>query len=122
MVVAEAANIYFENIFLSDKKHSLKIKFNPDVSSFKNNVLEQKTDTIGSRTPYFFRNSNVSYKELPIKGLLSYHLDDENSFEIFTEKELDDNNIDTYFFKSTNLTSDNIAKETEFKLKVMEWL
>jgi hypothetical protein len=37
----------FEDMFLSDGKRQLKIRFNPKVSSFKNNRLETKVDTIG---------------------------------------------------------------------------
>jgi hypothetical protein len=45
------------------------------VSSLKETVLEQKTDTLTSRYPFFARNGYVRYKELPFSGLLSYLLD-----------------------------------------------
>jgi len=59
-------------MFIFDGTRQLKVKFNPKVSSFKANIQEQKTDTIGSKFPYFFRNGKVNYKEFPIAGLLSY--------------------------------------------------
>jgi len=37
----------FEDMFLFDGERQLKIRFNPKVSSFKTNILENKTDTIG---------------------------------------------------------------------------
>jgi hypothetical protein len=61
----------FEDMFLADGKRQLKIRFNPKVSSFKNDILEQKIDTIGSKYPFIFRNGNVYYKEFPISGLIS---------------------------------------------------
>jgi hypothetical protein len=72
----------FEDMFLYDGNRQLKIRFNPKVSSFKNNILETKLDTIGGRYPFFFRNGNVSYKEFPISGLISI-LSDENNLFLF---------------------------------------
>lgn len=70
----------FEHSFLYDGKRQLKIKFNPKVTSFKETLLEQKTNTLGGKYPFFFRNGNVAYKEFPISGLVSYHSDEEELF------------------------------------------
>jgi hypothetical protein len=35
-------------MFLFDGERQLNLKFNPQVSSFKSNILETKVDTIGS--------------------------------------------------------------------------
>lgn len=120
----------FEDIFLTDiNGKQLKIKFNPKVSSFKDTILEQKTDTIGSRYPFFFRNGAVKYKEIPISGLISYHMDEEfmsdeelgflyyNNYRQSTENDGGD-----YIGRSTQLTSENFAAERKFKLKVLDWL
>lgn len=101
----------FEHLFLSDNEHSLCIRFNPKVSSFKNNILEQKTDTIGGQYPFFFRNGSVNYKEISISGLISYHMDMNNYF--ITNKDLID---------SIDLTEENFTAERKFKLAVLEWL
>ena len=106
----------FEDIFLSDSERQLKIRFNPKVSSFKDTILEQKQDTIGGKYPFFFRNGQVKYKEIPISGLISYFMDDEEMFISLEDIGLikDD--------KTINLTSDNFAAERKFKLEVMDWL
>lgn len=70
----------FEDMFLFDGRRALRIRFNPKVSSFKTTLQESKTDTIGSKYPYFFKNGNVAYKEFPISGLLSYFIDDAELF------------------------------------------
>lgn len=70
----------FEDMFLYDGEKQIKIKFNPKVSSFKETILESKIDTIGSKYPYFFRNQQVGYKEFPISGLISYHMDNDEMF------------------------------------------
>ena len=80
----------FEHAYLYDGERQLKIKFDPKVSSFKNTLLESKTDTIGSKHPFIFRNGNVSYKEFPISGLISLQMDEDNLFfnsNIFNEYE-----------------------------------
>ena len=106
----------FEDIFLSDSERQLKIRFNPKVSSFKDTILEQKQDTIGGKYPFFFRNGQVKYKEIPISGLISYFMDDEEMFISLEDIGLvkDD--------KTINLTNDNFAAERKFKLEVMDWL
>lgn len=79
-VVSPPVYADFEDMFLFDGRRALRIRFNPKVASFKTTLQESKTDTIGSKYPYFFRNGNVSYKEFPISGLLSYFIDDNELF------------------------------------------
>lgn len=118
----------FEDMFLSDGKRQLKIRFNPKVSSFKTTRLESKVDTIGSQFPFFFRNGNVEYKEFPISGLISV-LSDDNSLFIL---ENDTSNKMRQHTPSgaaipdgvgrTQLTAENLSAEREFKLEVLNWL
>jgi hypothetical protein len=70
----------FEDLFLYDGEKQLKVKYNPKVTSFKNTRMEAKVDTIGSKYPFIFRNGNVEYKEMPISGLISYHMDNDELF------------------------------------------
>jgi len=62
-------------MFLFDGERQLNIRFNPKVSTFKDNILEQKLETIGSKYPYIFKNGKVKYKEFAISGLISYNMD-----------------------------------------------
>ena len=148
----------FEDMFLSDGKRQLKIRFNPKVSTFRNDILEQKIDTIGSKYPFFFRNGNVYYKEFQISGLISRLMDEEELFfnwdipdvsgryntvwsskggsSIYgyheTKSELipieqqmnasSGREIDKTINLKTNITSDNIYNERQFKLEVLTWL
>lgn len=104
----------FEDAFLFDGKRQLKIRYNPKVSSFKKDLLETKTDTIGGKHPFIFRNGRVYYSEFPISGLISYQMDEENLFLSEEDYGLTE--------KTTNLTGENIAAERVFKMKVLEWL
>lgn len=124
----------FEDMFLWDGKRQLKIRFNPKVSSFKANRLEQKIDTIGSRFPFIFRNGVVNYKEFPISGLISY-LADNNELFIHHEEDLNivmnDNSkregtpTTQKSYETVATTSSigyNMRAERRFKLKLLEWL
>lgn len=112
----ESAEIYadFEHAFLFDGKRQLKLKYNPKVASFKNNILEQKTNTIGSKYPFIFRNGNVKYKEFSLSGLISCQSDEEFLF-------VDEDLFKNYDY-SINLTGQNIQTERDFKFEVLEWL
>lgn len=108
----------FEHMYLSDEKRQLKVAFNPKVSSFKPTILETKTDTIGGKYPFIFRNGDVYYHELPISGLISCQLDDSN---LFTSK----NELDTIINKlelASDPSSTTIATERLFKREVLSWL
>lgn len=109
--ITDSISIDFEDIYLSDNERQLKIRFDPKVSSLKNTILESKTDTIGSPYPFFFRNGTVKYKEIPISGLISYQMDEDNMFT--------DNKPQTTL---SWMTGENVAAEREFKLEVLEWL
>lgn len=119
----------FEDIYLSDEDHILCIKFNPKVGSFKETVLENKIDTLGGQFPFFFRNGHTKYKEFSINGLISYHMDNKELFldvgqNIKHEQRTKTKSvgINKNFIPSSQLTTDNVIAEREFKLAVLEWL
>ena len=111
-ICAQPITIEFEDMFLTDGNKQLKIQYNPKVSSFKNTILEQKTDTIGSQYPFIFRNGMVKYKELALSGLISYQMDKDNFF---------DSGLNQQEFTS-DLANNTYAIERDFKLQVLEWL
>lgn len=113
-IVSEEVYADFEHAYLYDGIQQLKIKFDPKITNFKNNLLESKQETIGSKFPFIIRNGNVYYKSFDIQGLISFQSDEK---ELFLDK---DNYItDTIV---TDLTSNNIAAERIFKREVQDWL
>lgn len=128
----EPIEIEFEDSFLGDCNRQLKIRFNPKISSFKNNNLETKIETIGSKHPFIFRNGKVSYKEFPISGLISYLMDKDNtfinnnfSFNNQIQRNYKNNNEESINLENnsnTDLTFENIIKEKNFKNEVLDWL
>lgn len=101
-----------------EANQSLCIKFNPKVSSFKTTLQESKTDTIGGKYPIFYRNGTLGYKEFPINGLISYHMDENETFMSKDDLGLDnETNLPTH-----NLVEYNIEAERKFRNAVLDWL
>lgn len=113
-LISGEAYANFEDMFLSDENHNLRISLNPKVSSLKNVIQEAKLETMGGKYPFFFRNGYVNYKEIPISGLISHLMDADN---VFLKKEKYFN-----YEKTTDLSDNNVYNERLFKLKVLEWL
>lgn len=118
----------FEDMFLYDGTRQLKIRFNPKVSSFKTNVLETKSDTIGGKYPFFFRNGDVKYKEFPISGMISHLSDEDELFmsaqELGLQSEVSRRNDLTtrQIVRTTQVDTQNLVAERAFKLQVLDWL
>lgn len=89
-ILSNKVTASFEHIFLYDGKRQLKVKYNPKVTSFKQTLLESKTNTLGGKYPFYFRNGNVQYGEFPISGLVSYHSDEEELFLTNEDMKLED--------------------------------
>jgi hypothetical protein len=94
---------------LYDGTRQFKIKFDPKITNFKNNILENKVDTIGNKYPFILRNGNINYKSFDIQGLISLHSDYDGLFISPNKYTLDEWEF------TTNLTSNNIASERYFK-------
>ena len=143
-LLSKVIHIDYEDIYLSDEDHLLRVCFNPNISTFKPTILESKLETIGSKYPYMFRNGIVNYKEFAITGLISYLMDSDNVFLPYEESifqfvekeprtdtrskigvkppEEFDTNKDSINLILTDLTGQNIQYERDFKLKVLNWL
>ena len=109
-IYSEPVEASFEDCFLYDGERQLKIRFNPKINSFKQDVLETKTDTIGGKYPFISRNGNVYYKEFPISGLISYHSDEEELF--MTDEDLGFSENLAQFKRNYTLEPD-ISKDDE---------
>ena len=121
----------FDDMYLFDGERQLRLQFNPQVSNFKTQLAETRTETIGSKYPFFFRNARVGYKVFPISGLISMLMDEMDYFvkdkEILKENFNIDRSKTAAFnagnapYRHTDLLSKNIISERLFKLKVLDW-
>lgn len=127
-VTSNLIAVFFEDIFLYDGEKQLRVRFNPQVSSFKTVVADSKKTTLGRQYPFIFRNGILNYKEFPISGLISYHIDNEDLFLSKSEWQTMIMNYDKNtmtaqrFTPETDLTDTNFKYEKLFKLCVLEWL
>ena len=122
----------FEDMFLFDGKRQLKLRFNPQVSSFKTQLSETRSETIGSKYPFFFRNARVGYKVFPISGLISMLVDDNQFFTTYKNILREDFTYDHHDAKRNKArvprvydhkweVSENYTSERLFKLEVLDW-
>lgn len=135
----------FEYSYLYRNGVQVKLKFNPQVSSFKHTTLRTKQDTLGDRYPHLVQNGQAYYAEFPISGLISFHMDRDQTF--FTLKDdgfyynrelvipadkfdiLDGTRAENEageprkaFLIDHNLTDNNIFVERIFREKIEEFL
>lgn len=102
---------------------TLKLTYDAGVSSFTTVKADVKTNTIGSKYPYLFRGG-VSYKEFPLNGLISFTMDDNNTFmsdeDYYTSQDIKEMYED--YYKKNNISIYNYSKEFSFREKVLEFL
>lgn len=65
--------LLIEDMFLITNGIKLKIRYNPELTSFKRNVQDIITPTLGGAYPFVRRNGAQIYKTFTIGGLISYH-------------------------------------------------
>ena len=86
--------IDFADIFLTSGDKQLKIRFNPNLNSFKRTISEIKIDTIGSQYPFIKRNGAINYAQFPLGGLVTSAMDEEGLF--ITKAEAFGNSLNDY--------------------------
>lgn len=120
----EPKMLIFDDIFLNADGTQIKIKFNPQVSSFQRVVMDSKIDTIGSKYPYIKRNGATQYRQFPIGGLISFLMDEDKIFaskeDYYEEESLTLYNDYNYINRITDI--DDIVYEKVFREKVMDFL
>lgn len=93
---------------LGQNNQQLKLMFNNNMNTFKPVRNDAKNDTIGSAFPFVSRNGATKYKTFPITGLISYYMDDFNTF------------LPADFF--TGRAEDIYTKERDFRDAVLNFL
>lgn len=115
----------FEHMYLlGENNQQLKLQFNPKISSYKYNVFDTKTDTIGGRYPYITRNGASKYRTFPIEGLISFNMDENNYFinptDIYGNEDI--SKLYKDFNKNHNISLYDYTYEHLFREKVLSFL
>ena len=72
--------LFTYSFILGQDNQQLKLQFNNTISSFKYQIYDSKKDTIGSQFPFISRNAAVNYRTFPIGALISFQMDENNTF------------------------------------------
>lgn len=117
----------YEDIFLFDGEKQLKIRFNPNVNSLSETIMESKVDTIGGKYPVFLRNGDTRYFVFSFGGLITYNMDEQGLFdEGFAKldywRESTDTKQEININSTTSQNAYNYKREREFREKVLNWL
>lgn len=121
LVKSDAIYVTYEHMYLVGNNKQLKIKFNPKISSWKRQLQETQTDTIGSKYPFVLRNGAVNYFTFPISGLISYYIDEAEAFCSKNSLRVS-SQITTDVESNFDLDDNNIVLEREFRNQVEEFL
>ena len=73
---------------LGQDNKQLKLQFNNTINNFKHQIYDSKTDTIGSKYPFISRNAAVNYRTFSISALISFWMDENNTFLKNSKKDL----------------------------------
>lgn len=84
-ITTETVILNLDDIILNSNNILLKVKYNPQVSNYKYNVMESTTNTLGSKYPYVRRNGNSNYRTFSLGGLISYNADKTEDFSIISD-------------------------------------
>lgn len=123
--VKTPARAQWDSIILSDVHGKiLTIQYNPQVSSFKTTILEQKQETLGGKYPFFLRNGDCYYKEIPLSGLISYAADPSNKFQAtgMSQNAAPATRTRTQVYQENWNEADEFYLERNYKRQVEEWL
>ena len=114
----------FHDFYLTADGEQLKVRLQPNISNFKVNVGDVKSDTLGSKYPYFKRNGNMYYKSFTITGMIHSYMDD-NSIFLNRDDALGQwvDDYDAYNENHSIFRPDyDYVYEARFKEKVIEYL
>lgn len=113
----------FDHAFLTGEGTQLCVKFNPNIGTYKINVGDSVTNTLGSQYPFVQRNGDMYYRSFSLSGTIAYEMDEQHQF--YTRTEMYGDWIDVYgsYFVNHYINQQNDkVTQRKFREKVMEYL
>ena len=109
---------------LGENDQQLKLMFNNTMGSYKIQLMESKTETIGGIYPTITRNAALRYRTFPINGLISFWTDENN---LFCNKKViynDMNIVELYeqYNIKNNIVQYDYIYERDFRKLVLDFL
>lgn len=125
-IVTPIQRLFNYSFLLGQNNQQLKLQFDNTISSFKDQILDSKTETIGSKYPYISRNAIVNYKTFPINALITYWMDEYNTFLSNGKKDIYnyDNIVELYdnYAEEHNRYQYDYTYEKDFRELVLKFL
>lgn len=84
-----------EHSYLTNSEGTLKLKLNDSIGSFKYNINQTVTTTLGSEFPFIRRNAATNYRQFDISGMISFISDLKQDRDIQPDTFSSINNKDT---------------------------
>ena len=115
---------YFEDMFLIANNQQVRIRYNQQVSSMRQNIAEARTETLGAQYPYIRRNGYINYRSLSISGLITFFNDYNDTFTSKDELYGDAASpLYAAYNETQNITDFNdYVHEREFREKIIKFL
>lgn len=115
----------FKSTFLVTENKQLNIKYNTQISSFSTVTKETKVETLGSKYPFIRKNGYLGYKEFSLSGLITLHMDKEESplkvFKDSVKDQLEENLKENPFYSIDEIydfsNNDEIKQIEKDKIK-----
>ena len=118
--------LFYYSYLVGHTGKQLKLPYDNSISSFRYQIYDSKTDTIGSKYPYITRNADVYYRTFPINSTISFNMDDKNTFLENGKKDLYyyDHIVDLYdeYVKESGRYMYDYTYEKDFRDVVLEFL
>lgn len=77
---SQAVILESDDIYLMTRDKTMRIRYNPTLTSYKRNFAESVTPTLGGIYPITRRNGAQNYRTFQVGGLLSYNIDTDLGF------------------------------------------
>ena len=100
----------------------LKLKYNNNMNSYVYNYSESKIDTIGGQYPFITRNGNMKYRTIPVNGLISFNMDEQELFTSDAQLYKYDDVITRYQNRHKDYFDYDYIKERDFREAVLAFL
>ena len=109
---------------LGEGGKQLKLQFNNNVSSYSYVYSEGLQLTLGGKFPFTSRNGNTKYRTFPINGLISFNMDEEETFTNFIDLYKYQTIANAYINRRADehINMYDYKLEHDFREKVIEFL
>lgn len=77
---SQAVILQSDDIYLMTRDKTMRIRYNPTLTSYRRNFAESVTPTLGGIYPITRRNGAQNYRTFQVGGLLSYNIDTDLDF------------------------------------------